>query len=138
MRVELELCSAAKADDAATVALGWTALGQRRELLHGLALGSRFCARGDAGFALAIERLRHRGRAAHLTQRENFNLKIAAFVFYDELVADTNLAGGFGFVTVGEDATQVTGLGGQRPRFEEARSPKPFVDAQGVHEVIVV
>ncbi len=138
MRVELGLCSAAEAYDAATVALGGAALGQGRVHLHSFALGGGFGARFFAGLTLAIEGLRHNRGAAHLAQRENFNLKVAALVLDDEIVADTNLAGGFGFVAVGEDAAQVAGLGGQRAGFEEARRPKPFVDAQGVHEDIVV
>jgi hypothetical protein len=79
-------------DDATAVALGGAALGQGRELLHGLAFGGCFGSRCNAGLALAIERLRHGSRAAHLAQRENFYLKVATFVLYDETVADADLA----------------------------------------------
>ncbi len=138
MLAALKLLSAAELDDAAAVALGGTALGQGRELLHGLAFGGCFGARSNAGFTFAIEGLRHRRRTAHLAQSENFYLKISALVLHFKMVTDMNLAGGLGFVAIGEDAAQVTGLGGQSTRFEEARCPEPFVDAQGVHGVIVI
>ena len=124
--------------DAAAVAFGGTALGQGRELLHGLALGGCLGSRCNAGLALAIERLRHGCRTAHLAQRENLNLKLAALVFDDEVVAGMDLAGRLGLVSVGEDAAQVAGLGGQSAGFEEARRPEPFVDPEGVQGSIVV
>jgi hypothetical protein len=79
-----------------------------------------------------------RRRAAHLAQRENFNLKVAALVLHFQLVAHMNLARGLGLMPVGENAAQVASFRRQRPSLEEARRPQPFVNANGIHEAIVV
>ena len=75
-------------------------LWQWRELLHRLALGCCIGSRGNAGFCLAVERLRHRRWAAHMAQCENFDLKFAAFILHCELIADTDLASRLGFMAV--------------------------------------
>ena len=94
------LGSSAKLDDAATVALGGAALGQWRELLHGLAFGGQLEAGFLAGFGFAIEGLRHGGGTAHVAEREDFDVEFSAFIFDGEHVAVVDLAGGFGLDTI--------------------------------------
>ena len=70
--------------------------GQRRVLLHGFAFFGQLQPRFAAGFGFAIERLRNRGRAAHLAQLQNLDLKDAALVLDLQHVAGVDLARGFG------------------------------------------
>ena len=60
--------SAAQTIDLTAIAFGGLAFRGRFVTRHGLALFRHFEARFAAGFRLAIERLRHRGGAAHFAQ----------------------------------------------------------------------
>jgi hypothetical protein len=48
-----------------------------------------------------------------------------------------DIAGGFGELAVRFDSAKLAGVAGHGARFEESRGPKPFVDADAVHDVIV-
>jgi hypothetical protein len=122
---------AAELDDAATVALGWAVLRQRRELLQRLALGGKLEARRFALFCFAAEGLRHCSGAAHFAEQEYLDLKLAALVSDEEHIADTDFASGLGLDAVRMDAAEFAGFLRQRTGLEEARGPQPFVDAHG-------
>jgi len=49
-----------------------------------------------ASLGLAVERLRHRSRAAHVAQQQHFDLKVAALVGHPQHVSNANLARSFG------------------------------------------
>ena len=85
-------------------------LGQRRVFLHRLALGGCFGPRSNARLALAIERLSHRRRTAHLAQRQNLYLKIAARVLHFQIVTHVDLSRGLGLMPIGQNAAQIAGL----------------------------
>ena len=106
--------------------------GKRRVLLHRFALGGFALPLFLAGFGFAVEGLRHCRRTAHFAQLQNLDVKLAAFVFDAQHVADADIARGLGFNFVGVDAAQVAGLGSEGARLEKARSPQPLVDANGV------
>jgi hypothetical protein len=74
------LPSAAELDDAAAIAFGGPVDRDGSVFLHGLAFFGGFGAGGFAGFGFAVEGLRYGGWAAHLAEREDFNVKLAAFV----------------------------------------------------------
>ena len=112
--------------------------GQRGELLHRLALGGQLEARGDAGFGFAIEGVSHRRGAPHFAQEQHLDKKLAALVPHCQLVAQMDFTRRLGLNSVGMNASQVAGLRGQRTGLEEARRPKPFVDAYAGHECILV
>ena len=133
IRASVSSPSTTKLNDAAAVALGRPVLGQRRELLHGLALFSQFEAGFTAGVCFAIVGLRNGGGAAQLTEFQNFNLEQATLIFNLQHVADVDLACGLGAQSVGEDAADVAGLAGESARLEEAGCPEPLVHAQLVH-----
>jgi hypothetical protein len=91
-----------------------------------------------AGFGFAVEGLCDGGGASLLAEGEDLDFKFAAFVFDVEHVAEADLAGGFGGLTVRSDAVHVAGLGGLLAGLEEAGSPEPFVDAGSGHVCIFV
>ena len=96
---------------------------QRRKFLHRLAFFLELQPRRDARFGLAVKRLRHRRRSAHLAQQQHLNLKFAALVFDQQHVAHAHLARRLGLDAVHVNAPQVAGLLSQRPRLEEAGGP---------------
>lgn len=128
----------AKLNDAASVALGRPVFGERGVLLHCFALFGEFEAGCAAGLGFAVEGLGLGRGAAHFAEDEDLNLKEAGFVFDLEHVAGVDFAGGFGAEAVGLDAADVASLAGEGAGFEEARSPEPFVDANGIHRSMVL
>jgi hypothetical protein len=122
----------AELDDAAAVAFGGAAFGQGSVLLHGFSLGGFALALFLARFCFAIEGLGNGGGTADFTEVKDFDVKFAALVSDAEHVAYTDIARGLGFDLVGADAAEIAGLGGESARLEEARSPKPPVDADGI------
>ena len=69
------LVAAAELDDVAAVALRWAVGGDGRELLHGLALCGEFEARFLAGVGFGVECLSCGGRAAHLAEGEDLDVR---------------------------------------------------------------
>ena len=90
-------------------------------------------ARFAAGIGFAVKVLRHGGWTAHSADEQNLDLKDPALIFNAQLVAGANLAGGLGAEAVRLNAAHVAGARGHGARFEEARGPKPLVDAHGRH-----
>ena len=88
-----------------------------------LALLRGFAPSFFAGFGFSVEGLGDGGGAALLAEGEDLDVKLAAFVFDVEHVADVDLAGGLGGVVVGGDAVQVAGFGGLLAGLEEAGGP---------------
>jgi len=127
------LDAATKLDDAAAVTFGGPALGEPDILFECLAFLGEVETRFAAGIGLAKERLRHGRGAARRARKQNFDLEDAALVFNAQLVSCAYLAGRLGAHPVRLNAANVTGARGQSARFEEARGPKPFVDANRVH-----
>lgn len=123
---------AAELDDAAAVALGWTALRQRGEFLHRLALGGNLEARCLAVICFAVESLRYRCGAAQFAQQQYFDLKLAAFIPDEEHIAKADFAGRLGRDTVRVDAPEFASFLRECAGLEEARGPEPFVDAPEV------
>jgi len=67
---------------------------------HRLALFRQSCPRLAARFGLLVEHLRHRRRAAHLTEEQDLHLEVAAIVSNSQQVADANLARRLGLLSV--------------------------------------
>ena len=80
----------------------------------------------------AVEGLGDGGWAADLADAEDFDFKITGLDADGEAVANAYVAGRLGGVAVGGDAAQVAGLDGERPGFEKARGPEPFIHANRV------
>jgi len=100
-----------------------------------LAFLGHFLARFAAGLGFAVEGLRDGRGTAHLAESKHFNFKDAAVGGDGEQVADAHLARGAGGLMPGLDAAQLAGAAGEGARFEEARSPEPFVEASPFHRV---
>ena len=115
---------AAEAVDKASVAFG-RAFGWRGEVERAeeFAFFGGLAASLFAGLGLAVEGLGDGGGAALLAEGEDLDVKLAAFVFNVEHVADADLAGWLGRLIVGEDAIELAGLGGLLAGFEEAGGP---------------
>src|SRR6201996_2036676 len=79
--------AAAKLNDPAPIAFAGPMHRDGRKLLHRLALLGSLHTRLSASIRLAVELLCCRGRSAHLSQLQNFDLKLAAFVLHVEHVA---------------------------------------------------
>jgi len=116
-------------DDATAVAFGRTAFGEGSVLLHGFSLGGFALALFFAGFGFAVEGLRNGGGTADFTEVQDFNVKLAALVLDAKHVAYPHIAGGLDSDFVGVNPAEIAGLGGEGARLEEARNPKPLVDA---------
>jgi hypothetical protein len=129
--------SSAKASEFAAIALGGFALTQRLEVRHGLSFFGQFAPQLAAGLGLTVEGLGHGGRPAHLAEKQDFHLKVAAFVRHLKQIADPDLAGRLGSLSVGLNPADVAGLGRQRTSFEETGSPKPFVHPDARHHPIL-
>jgi len=97
----------------------------------GFALFGSLEAGGAAGLGFAVERLGHGRRAADLTELQHLDFEKACFCFDLKQIGDADLAGRLGGLPVRGDAAEVTRPGRERSGFEEARGPKPFIDAQG-------
>ena len=82
-----------------------------------------FAAGFFAGFGLAVEGLGDGGGAALLAEDEDFDFKLAAFVFDVEDVAEADLAGRLGGLVVRGDAVELAGFAGLLAGFEEAGGP---------------
>ena len=103
---------------------------------HRFPLFRQFHPRLTARLSLPVKCLRNRRRSAHLTESQDFNLKIAAVILYSQQVADPDLARRLRWLSVGFDPAEFTCLCGERPRFEKSGGPEPLVDsyAGGLHE----
>src|SRR6478609_4631303 len=115
--------SAPELDDLPPIALGWSACRDRLELAHRFALLRRLQPRRPALFRLAIERLRHRSRAAHLAKQQDLHMEVAAVIAHPQHVSNADFTRGFGGLPVGLDPAKLTGPGGQRARLEESGGP---------------
>src|SRR5437879_5864564 len=102
---------------------------------YGFTLFCQLEAQLAAGLSLAVERLRNRHRAAHLTEKQNLHLKIAAVVFDSQEVANVDLARGLGRLSLGHDPAELTCVRRERTRLEESRGPEPLVHS---HDPILV
>ena len=132
------LASLAELNDAAAIALVGAACGQLLPLVGGFALGSDFETLLAAGLGFAVERLGNRRGAANVAEKKDFDFKLAAFVGDAQHVSDADVARGLGGdLSVGLNAAEFAGAGGEGTGLEEARGPEPFVDANGGHGDIV-
>jgi len=93
--------------------------------LGGLATGF------TAGVGFAVKRLRDGGGPAEVTEGEDVDFELAAFGTDLEAIAEVDVAAGFDWLMVALDAAEFAGAGSLGAGFEEARRPKPFVDAGG-------
>ena len=125
--------AAAELDDAPAVAFGGPPLGNADVLLKGLTLLGEVETCFATGVGFAIKRLSDGGGPAHRADEKDFDLKDATLVLDAQLVSGANLASGLCAQAVRLNAADITGARGHGARFEEARSPKPFVDAHRVH-----
>lgn len=126
-----------KTNDAAAIAFGGATRRSRNEVQSGPALFCKFPARFAAGFGFAIELLRNGRGSADVAQAQDFHFEVSAVVFNREKIPDPDFAGGAEGLMIGFDAPQFTRFPGECARFEEARGPKPFVEANPVHISIV-
>jgi len=122
----------------AAIALRWPAGGELLELPHGFVLGRGFEAQLFAGFGLAIESLRDGCRPAHFAQKQNLDFELSTGTGDIQHVPDSNFARSFGWLAIPADAAEIAGLRGQSPRLEESGGPKPFVDADGGHDLVPI
>ena len=98
--------------DEAAVALGGTAGWCGGVGEHGFAFFGGLGARLLALVCLAIEFLGYGCGATHLAEGEDFKGEVACLVADLELIADANFACSLGDGVVGEDASELAGLGG--------------------------
>src|ERR1051326_5428597 len=111
---------------------GWYGL----ELAHRFALLCRLQAQRAAFFRLAIERLGHRCRAAHLAEQQDLHMEVAAVIRYPQHVSHPDFTRRLGGLPVRLDPAQFAGPGGPPARFEESCGPKPLVYPHGAHAFI--
>ena len=107
----------------AAIAFRWFAFPRRFVMRHRFSFFRQFQPQFPARLRLAIERLRDRCRAAKLAEKENFNLKHAAVVPYLQQVADSNLAGSLGLLSVGFNSAEFTCPCRERTGLEESGCP---------------
>ena len=117
-------------DDPATIAFGWSAFGQLLKLPHGLVLGGGFQTQLFAGFGLAIECLRDRGRPTHFTEQQHFYFKFPARTGDAQHVADVDFTRRFCELPLRLDSAELASFRRKRTRLEETRGPKPLVDSE--------
>src|SRR5207237_7019879 len=103
--------SSPELDDSSPIAFRGSSGSQLFELVHCLAFGSNFQAQFPAGFGFTVTRLRHRCRAAHFAEQQNFNLEFAAGVCHLQQVAYADLARTLDRLSIANDSGQVTGTG---------------------------
>ena len=125
--------SAAELDDPPAVPFGGAPGRQDFELPRGFALGRGSLARLTAGLGLPVKRLRHRGRTADLTHTRYLHFELAAVVADAQRIADSDLAGRFGDLAVGENPPQFAGFLGQGPGLEETGCPEPGIYSYAIH-----
>jgi hypothetical protein len=129
----VSLTSSPELDDFAAVALRWPAFRRWRELHQGLALLRKLQAQFTAGFSFAIERLRNRRWAAHLAEKQNLDLKVAALGLDLQELANPDFAGSLGRLIVGLNPAELAGPRSQGACFEESGRPEPFVHSHAGH-----
>ena len=118
------LASAAQTAELAAIFAGWLEGGQTLEGVHGFALGLRFGAGGLTLIGLVEEQLGFRCWASDLAELEDLH-GVQARIRGDLQVIS--------WLTVPFDPAEVARLDGNRARFEETRSPQPFVDTDACH-----
>lgn len=109
------------------MAFGWFAFPRSLEMRHRLPLLRQLQPQLPACFCLTVQRLRNRGRAAHLTEKHDLNLKLAWVGLYSEEVAYANLARGLGLLSVGRNSAEFTCPCSERAGLKESSGPEPFV-----------
>src|SRR5712692_829143 len=87
---------------------------------------------------LTVERLCNHCRAAHLTEDQDLNLKVAAVVLHLQQIADSDLTRSLGSLSVGLNPAEFTCPCSERARLEESGGPKPFVHSHPGHNPILV
>ena len=117
--------STPQAVDIPPVAFRWPAF--PFEMRHRFPLLRYFQPQLAAGLRLTVECLGDCGRTSHLTEAQHLDMKIAAVVLYPDHVADTHFARGLGWLPVGLNPAEFTGVRGDRARLEEPGSPEPLV-----------
>ena len=90
---------------------------------HGFAFFRQLAPQFPALLRLAVKRLRHRRRAAHLADAQNLELKVAALLLHLQPVAGADLARGFGPQPITLDPAEFACPRRQRARLEESRGP---------------
>jgi hypothetical protein len=129
------LPASAKLDDSAAVAFRWTAFGQLLELPHGFVLGCDFQAQLFARLSFAVESLRDRSRAAYFAEQQDFYFKLAARAGDAQHVSDVHFACRLSDLSFRLDPAELASFRRERTRLEEARSPEPFIDTDGGHDL---
>jgi hypothetical protein len=79
--------------------------------------------------------LRNRSWAAHVAEKQDFDLKVAALVCHSQHVSNPNLARSLGGLLVGLNPAKFTGSRGQCSRLEESGSPEPLVHSYARHDL---
>jgi hypothetical protein len=129
-----ERSSSAKPIEPAAVALRWPASLQRFEMRRRLTLLCQLQPQLPARLRLTVERLRDSQRAAHLAELEHLHLKFTSVVSHPQHVADTNLAGRLGSLSLGLNPAEFACPGSERTGLKESRCPKPLVNS---HDLIL-
>ena len=120
--------------DFTAIAFRWLAFPERFAMRHGFALFGQFQPQLPARLRLAVERLRNRSRAAHLAEKQDFHLKVAAVVCHSQHVSNPDLTRSLGGLPVGLNPTEFTGSCGQCSCLESG-GPKPLVHSHGGHDL---
>jgi hypothetical protein len=79
--------------------------------------------------------LRNRRRAAGFAEKENFYLKLAAFIGDSQHVSDADFARGLRRLGVALDSSETAGSRGEGSRLEKSRRPQPLVDPYREHDL---
>src|ERR1022692_4541616 len=124
--------------DFTAIALGWPAFAQRFEMRHDFALFRQLQAQLPASLCLPVERLRHRRGAAHLTESQHLQPKVAGVILHLHEVAGPDLARRLGCYSVGLNPAKFTCPCSQRARLEESGGPKPLVHSHADHDPILL
>src|SRR6266567_2189351 len=129
----VESAATPELDDMAPVAFGRTPFRQYFEFAHRLPLGGHLLPKGAALFCFAIERLRYRGRPAHLTEEQDLDLKIATLIGHAQPVSNSDFPGCLSNLPVREYPAQFTRSFRQWTRLEKSRGPQPDVHPHAGH-----
>jgi hypothetical protein len=78
--------------------------------------------------------LSNRSWSAHVAEKQDFYLKVAAVVRHSQHVANPDLSRSFGRLPVGLNPAKFAGSRRQRSRLEESGRPKPLVHSHRGHD----
>ena len=115
------------------IALRRPVLGRRGEKKPSFAFFDELLPPFAACFCLAVQSLGNGGWPSYVAQSENFNFEFSAASFNVQEIADVHLARRFDQLFAAFDPAKFARLRRQAASFEEARCPKPFVDAYSGH-----